>query len=364
MPDPAANDAVANDPVASNSLHSRVGGGGGRMLRLVLMGTGPFAVPTFNALVDTGHECVIVFTRPEKTGGGKKKPEKSPVRQWAESRDLDVVAPESVNNDEAKRIVEESRPDLLVVCDYGQILKNDVLRLARLGGINLHGSLLPAHRGAAPVQWAVLKGDTESGVSVIHMTPRLDAGPVIAIRKTVIEPTETAGQLEQRLALIGVQATIEAVELLTESANLGPDGELDLHGIPQDDTLASRAPRLSKADGRIDWSRTADQLDWHVRGMQPWPGAFCEVPVEGKSEPLRLAVQVVRVPAMVDFEDGEPLGNVLPQPGVARIFEQRLLVGCGDGWIELTAVKPAGKREMPASDWLRGRPIVDGVIFQ
>lgn len=332
---------------------------GDRMLRLVLMGTGPFAVPAFDALMDAGHQCLLVFTRPEKSGHKNKPPEKSPVRCWAEGRSLDVVAPESVNSDETIDILTRLSPDLLVVCDYGQILKRNVLALARLGGINLHGSLLPAHRGAAPVQWAVLNGDAESGVSVIHMTPKLDAGPIIAIRKTEIGPKETSGQLEERLALLGVEATLESVELLSGSANQGPDGELDLHGIPQDDSKASRAPRLSKADGRIDWSRTARQIDCHVRGMQPWPGAFTEAPSGGKGAPIRLAILDVQ---QLQEEDAEPIADA--PPGTTKLLDEKLLVACGDGWLEVRSLKPAGKREMTAAEWLRGRPIQDGVIMQ
>jgi methionyl-tRNA formyltransferase len=338
----------------------------GRPLKIVFMGTGPFAVPTFDALCDAGHECLKVFTRPEKPGPGKGKPgkerlEKSPVRQWAEGRAFEVVAPESVNSGEARRWLTELSPDLLVVCDYGQILKSDVLKLARLGGINLHGSLLPAHRGAAPVQWAVLRGDRETGVSVIHMTPKLDAGPVISLRRTEIGPKETAGELEQRLASIGVEASLEAVELLTESAKQNEAGEIDLHGMPQDNASASRAPRLSKADGRIDWSRSARDLDCHVRGMQPWPGAFSEIPSIGKGLPLR--VQIMDV----DFTHGDtPLPPELENglvSGTARIIGNQMWVACGDGWLRIHRVKPSGKREMLVDEWLRGRPFEDGATL-
>lgn len=331
-----------------------------RMMRLVLMGTGPFAVPSFDALIDAGHHCLKVFTRPEKGGNGKKTPEKSPVRKWAEGRCLEVVAPEFVNSQESLELLKSLSPDLLVVCDYGQILKRKTLSQARLGGINLHGSLLPAHRGAAPVQWSVLKGDEETGVSVIHMTPRLDAGPIIAIRKTPIGRKETAGELEQRLASLGVQATLEAVELLTTSANQNTAGELDLHGIVQDDSLASRAPRLSKADGRIDWHRKAKELDQHVRGMQPWPGAYTEVQVLGKQHHVRLAV------LDLDPWTPDPAMAFPParSPGLVHVVEQRLFVACGDGWVEIQSLKPAGKRQMSAAEWLRGRPLKDGVIMQ
>ena len=272
-----------------------------------------------------------------------------------------MVAPESVNSDEARQWLTELSPDLLVVCDYGQILKSDVLRLARLGGINLHGSLLPAHRGAAPVQWAVLRGDRETGVSVIHMTPKLDAGPVISLRRTEIGRKETAGELEQRLASIGVEASLEAVELLTESAKQNESGDIDLHGIPQDNALASSAPRLSKADGRIDWTRSARALDCHVRGMQPWPGAFSEIATGGKGGPLRIQIMDVDVP------DGQ-----MPSPpeletesvaGTARMVGSEMWVACGDGWLRINRVKPAGKREMLVDEWLRGRPFEDRAIL-
>ena len=361
-------------PTSNYSVSSDQGRDTENMLRLVLMGTGPFAVPSFDALLDAGHHCLIVVTRPEKSGNSKKPPEKSPVRQWAEGRGLEVVAPDSANSDETRQLLTSLSPDLLVVCDYGQILKREVLGLARLGGINLHGSLLPAHRGAAPVQWSVLKGDKETGVSVIHMTPRLDAGPLISIRKTNIGPKETAGELEQRLASLGVQATLESVELLMASANQGPSGELDLHGIEQDETLASRAPRLSKADGRIDWTRTSHELDCHVRGMQPWPGAYTEVGSLGKPGLIRLAILDIDPvdecsldeisQSGVGAEKVGLSGNDNPQPGTVRIVNQRLLVACGDGWVEVQSLKPAGKRDMAAAEWLRGRPIEDGAVMQ
>ena len=328
--------------------------------RLVLMGTGPFAVPSFAALQEAGMPISLVFTRPERQGPGKKTPSKSPVRQWAESRQLTVVAPESANSEEARQLLRDAQPDLLVVCDYGQILKGNVLRLAKWGGINLHGSLLPAFRGAAPVQWAVLTGQAKTGVSVIHMTPRLDAGPVITSRETEIGSQETAGDLEARLATLGVSATLEAVELLARelgSRDLSSE-ELPRLGQPQDPQATSQAPRLEKAEGRMPWRQSAAEIDWHVRGMQPWPGAFCEVPVPpgGKGQPLRLVILSV-----------EPHGPRGPQPapaGEVRIEGDQLLVACGDGWLEVKRLKPAGKREMTAAEWLRGRPLQDGVQLQ
>ncbi len=240
-----------------------------RPLRLVLMGTGPFAVPSFAALHAAGHTIAAVVCRPEISGTPGRKPPPSPVRVWAESVGLLVETPASINTEEAAARLQSLSPDLLVVCDYGQILKRFVLATARLGGINLHGSLLPAYRGAAPVQCAVWRGERETGVSVIHMTPKLDGGPLLSVRRTEIGPQETAGELEKRLSELGVAAVLEAAELLS-----GWDGQATI-GTPQDDRLASGAPRLSKADGKIDWSRSPQEIDWQVRAMQPWPGAFC-----------------------------------------------------------------------------------------
>lgn len=322
-------------------------------LRLVLMGTGPFAVPSFEALAAAGHRILQVVTRPERPGPGNRPPVKSPVRVWADVRGLPVIAPESINAAEAVEMLSASEPDLLVVCDYGQILRPETLATARLGGINLHGSLLPAYRGAAPVQWAVLCGDRETGVSVIHMTPKLDAGPILTSRRTAIEAKETAGQLESRLSKIGVEATLEAIERLRhgESAAERSPGE------PQDPERASRAPRLSKRDGRIVWTRPAEELEWHVRGMHPWPGAYTEIPASGgrKSQPVRLTI------TDVDSTDRPVLEGT--EAGTVQIDQSQLSVAAGDRWLRINRLKPAGRREMDAEEWLRGRPVTDGVVL-
>lgn len=332
-------------------------------LRIVMMGTGPFAVPAFDAIVRSGHHCLRVFTRPERPGPGNKPPPKSPVRQWAETLNLPVVAPESVNSAESQAILAADQPDLLVVCDYGQILKANVLELARWGGINLHGSLLPAFRGAAPVQWAVLSGQSEAGVSVIHMTPKLDAGPIITTRKTPVGRKETAGELEARLAQIGVPATLEAVEQLIAKLDSQSAADQQAVGMSQDPTIVSRAPRLSKADGRIDWRRPAVELDWHVRGMQPWPGAFSEIPagIGSKKQPQRL--MILDLDSADDQVGDDQVGDDQVVPGTVRLGDNQMWVACGDGWVRINRLKPAGKREMTAAEWLRGRPLAAGTVL-
>ena len=302
------------------------------------MGTGPFAVPSFEALRMAGYPIAMVVTRPARAVKSRKGPPPAPVRDWAETHGLDVFAPDSINDAEAVSIVEDQHAQLLVVCDYGQILKPAALQTASLGGINLHGSLLPKYRGAAPVQRALLSGDLMTGVSTILMTPRLDGGPVITRRETEINENETAGELEERLALLGVAATLEAVEMLSQW-----DGD-SLIGEMQDPDAMTKAPRRSKSDAEIDGNRSAKLVQCHVRGMQPWPIAYTHFqPVESKPA-IRLAIKGVRVL-------NEPVGKHVPGEIVQR---DEFVVATADSLIEIQTLQPAGKREMAGVDFLRG----------
>ncbi|MCA9268304.1 MAG: methionyl-tRNA formyltransferase, partial [Planctomycetales bacterium] len=237
-------------------------------MRIVMMGTGPFAVPTFRWLLESKHDVPALVTRPPRAARGKAAEAAGPMQEIAERHGLPVLMPESVNTPAAQDAIRALGADLFVVCDYGQILSPESLALAPLGGINLHGSLLPKYRGAAPVHWAVMHGDAETGVSVIHMTPRLDGGPLIAVRRTPIRADETTPELEARLAEIGVDAVAEAIELLA-AAPIGT-----AIGEPQDAALATKAPRLAKADGAVDWTHSAAQIRNQVRGLKPWLGTY------------------------------------------------------------------------------------------
>lgn len=264
------------------------------------------------------------------------------MRAAAEQLGLKVWAPESANPPESVEELKRLNADLLVVCDYGEVLKPAALGSTRLGGINLHGSLLPKYRGAAPVQWAVLNGDSETGVTAIQMTPGLDAGPILGVRTTQIGPEETAGGLEERLADIGSGLTVEVVQQLADGI---------AQGVPQEKSQATKAPRLQKADGLIDWSRQATRIKDHVRGMHPWPRAYTFLPQQGK-EPLRLVVERVAVT--------EGTGA----PGEVLQAEKRLIVATGEGAIEIMEVQPAGKRLMKAEEWLRGANVASGVVLR
>ena len=220
-------------------------------MQLVMMGTGPFAVPSLLALHRSHHEVVALFTRPTAAVRSRGKPPRNPMREAAAEYGIPTFDPPDINNSDAHETLRGLTPELFVVCDYGQILSAQTLTIARLGGINLHGSLLPKYRGAAPVQWAVLCGEKVTGTTVIHMTPKLDAGPTLVQRQTEIGPEETAAQLEQRLADDGVRGVLEAIEMLQNW-----DGESEL-GTVQDNQQATRAPRLNKRDGEVDWNKSA-----------------------------------------------------------------------------------------------------------
>ena len=325
-------------------------------MRLLVFGTGPFAVPTFRSLLGSPHEVAALVTRPTPPAKGREKAPPNPMRDEAEQRGLTVHAPASINSDEGRQIVRSLAPDLLVVCDYGQILSAEVLALAPLGGINLHASLLPKYRGAAPIQWALLNGETETGVSVIHMTPRMDGGPILAVRAMRVPSDETHPEVEQLLSQLGVEPVHEAIEKLAAWDRHSP------LGTPQDPSQATKAPRLKKDDGLIDWSRSAEQIRNQVRALKPWPGTFTFWPRPGR-EPLRVVIDSVSIlglgiraaaraadPAAKPFEPGE----------VVVADRQQAIIATGEGGLSLLTVQPAGKRVMPIADFLHGYPLREG----
>jgi methionyl-tRNA formyltransferase len=312
-------------------------------MRLIMLGTGPFAVPTLQKLAASAHEIALVITRPP--AGRNAQP--SPLQRAAESLNLEVWSPPTVNAPEAESKISSLAADLLVVCDYGEILRPETLATSRLGGINLHGSLLPQYRGAAPVQWAILNGDAETGNSVIQMTPGLDSGPLLAQQRTPIEPDEDSEQLETRLARIGADAVVRVVAELESGT---------AQSIAQDKSQASKAPRLTKEQGAIDWSRSASQIKDQIRALRPWPRAYTFWHRSG-SEAMRLNIdRVATRSATVPSEEALPAGTIVDASGT-------VLVTTGAGTIEVLELQPAGKRSMPAAEFIRGyRPMVGDVF--
>ena len=314
-------------------------------LRIVVMGTGPFAVPMFRAILASPHRVVALVTRPDKAAPGRRAPV-NPMRAAAEGAGVAVIAPLRINDPAAIAELLALAPDIFVVCDYGQILAPAVLEVAPLGGINLHGSLLPRHRGAAPVQWAILAGDEVTGACCIHMTPQLDGGSVINARSTPIGATETAAQLEARLAAFGPELVLDAIERV--AAPHRPAGAV---GTPQDPALVTKAPRLSKTDGIVDWNLAAARIARMPRGLDPWPRATTFLHAAGGESgagPTRLVLEEVAMgPAA-------PPGS---QPGsIVTLDDAGIVVACGDGGtVVIRRVVPEGRRSMAAGEFLRGR---------
>ncbi len=320
----------------------------GGPLRLVVMGTGPFAVPMFRGLVASTHAIAAVVTRPDHAPPGRRPPP-NPMREAAVAAGLPILAPEKVNDPDAVASIAALAADLLVVCDYGQILAPALLAVAPLGGVNLHGSLLPRHRGAAPVQWTILAGDPLAGVSVIHMTPALDAGNVILARATPVGPRETAAELEARLAELGAGAVIEAIERLQAAVSAGvPVAGV---GIPQEASAATRAPRLAKADGIVDWSWPAARIERLRRALEPWPRATTFFTrADGVRQRLVLADVAV-----------EPTATSATPGTVTATTNDHIVVACGDGTsLSILRLVPEGRREMSAAEFLRGSPLAAG----
>ena len=313
-------------------------------MRLVMMGTGTFAEPTFEAILASSHPVVGLVTQPDRYVGEKRGSTRQVgkgMKEIALERAIPVYQPESVNTPEGVQQLSVWQPDLLVVAAYGQILSRDVLATAKSGGINVHASLLPKYRGAAPIAWAIYHGEKETGVTIIRMSTALDAGDILAQDAVPIGAEETAGELEGRLGPLGARLAVETIRRLAA----GP-----VTGTPQDKSKATKAPKLTKENGLIDWSRPAADVVNQIRAMQPWPTAytFLHRPAQ---RPLRLIVHGATFAAA-----HQPSPTSTVKAGlVLAVGRERLFVFAGDGnpvWIH--ELQPAGKRRMPASEFLRG----------
>ena len=306
-------------------------------MNLVMMGTGDFAVPTFAALYRTPHRVAGLFTQPDRTGSGHHRTLQHPMKELALAHGTPVFQPQNVNSPEALADLRSLAPDLLVVAAYGQILSPALLQISRLGAINVHASLLPKYRGASPVAYAILNGDAETGVSIIQVLPQLDAGPILAVVRTPVAPQDTAGSLEERLARLAVDALPGVIDQFAAGA---------LHPLPQTEALVTRAPKLKKQMGAIDWSRSAFQVNCQIRAMQPWPNPYTYLHSPGKP-PQRLLILEVR-----EVDDAPPAAA----PGtLLNPDRERLLAQTGQGAVEIVRLQPEGKRPMAAADFLLGR---------
>jgi methionyl-tRNA formyltransferase len=312
-------------------------------MRLVMMGTGTFAEPTFRALLAGSHSVVGLVTQPDRPIGqerGSTRQTGRSLKAMAVERGIPVLQPESMNTPAAVAELRALQPDLLVVAAYGQILSKEVLAVPPLGGINVHASLLPKYRGAAPVAWAIYHGETRTAVSIIKMSIYLDAGEILAQEAIDIGPEETAGELEARLAVLGGRLASQVIDEIAAGT---------AHGIKQDKNQATKAPKLTKENGQIDWSRPARDVCNQIRAMQPWPTAYTYWHRQGK-QPQRLIIL-------------KAIGHENPATGARTPGEiitgpeqtSRLSVAAGSGsQVEILQLQPAGNRRMTAAEFLRG----------
>jgi methionyl-tRNA formyltransferase len=317
-------------------------------MRIVMMGTGLFAEPTFEALLAGPHPVVGLVTQPDRAAGeerGSTRQTGKGMKNIALSHNLPVFQPESVNTPEGVSGLKALAPDLLVVAAYGQILSNEVLGVPPLGGINVHASLLPKYRGAAPIAWAIYHGETETGVTIIRMTTGLDAGDILAQEKIALGAEETSGEAEARLAVLGAKLAMEVVRQIDAGT---------VQGRKQDASQVTKAPKLKKENGVIDWSRHAREVRNQIRAMQPWPTPYTFLHRSGQP-PLRLIIH--RATWYKNDLPNLPPGAVIIRPD----HEHEFHVAAGSendrigSELEIHELQPAGKRRMSAEDFLRGR---------
>lgn len=314
-----------------------------RRLRLAFCGTPQFAVPTLEALLAAGHEVALVVSQPDRPAGRGKQIAAPPVKQTALAAGLPVVQPEKIrNNLELRAQLEAIAPDAIVVVAYGRLVPSWMLALPRLGCINLHASLLPKYRGAAPIQWAVAMGDAVTGNTTMLLEEGLDTGPILMQRPHEITPDQTAAELFPLLAEAGAPLVLETLEGLAGGT---------LRPRPQLHTNATFAPMLNREDGRMDFDgRAAAELYNRWRGFQPWPGAFTAL--GGKKF-------IVHRMAVAHGSDLHEAGKTAP--GEMRVVGHRLFVACaGETWLELVEVQLEGKKRLAATEFLRGMPAVAG----
>jgi len=299
-------------------------------VRVIFMGTPEFAVPTLDALVAAGHEVVLVVAQPDKPSGRGQQLVSPPVAARAKALGLPLAQPTKIRSGAFPELVRSVNADVAVVLAYGRILTKELLEAPRLGCVNVHASLLPRWRGAAPIQASVLAGDAVTGVCTQQMEEGLDTGPVYLEHKTPLDPEETAGTLHDRLSAMSAVVAVDTLAVLGTAAP-----------APQDAALATWAPKIEKEDGRVDWSRPADELHRRVRAMTPWPGGF----VAWRDGALKL------VTVRVAEGEGEP-GTVLST--------DPLRVATGRGALELVQVQAPGKKPVAGADFARGARILVG----
>jgi methionyl-tRNA formyltransferase len=310
------------------------------MMRVVFMGTPEFAVESLRAILDAGHDVPLVVTTPDRQKGRGLRTIPSDVSRFSSERGLEIAKPETLKDPSLAELIRSKEPDVICVVAF-RILPESIYTIPSRGSFNLHASLLPKYRGAAPINWALINGETESGVTTFFLQRKVDTGSMILQRRVPIGPETTAGELHDALMRVGADAVVETLRLI-ETGEVQPQS--------QDDTQATPAPKIFRDDCRIDWSLPARRVHDFIRGLSPHPGAFTH-----RGDTM---VKVLR-----SRQAGEDVDGGMLAPGALASDGRRLHVRCSDGLLEIVELQPEGRRAMSAEEYLRGRPVGAGERF-
>ncbi len=315
-------------------------------MRIVFMGTPDFAVSILNALNESGHDVIAAVSQPDKPVGRHARLEPTAVKAKAGELGIEVLQPNKASDNEFIGKIKELNPDVIVVAAYGKILKPELLNIPKFGCINVHASLLPRWRGAAPIQWAVIAGDQEAGVTIMQMNEGLDTGDMLLKDSVKVDSNETGESLFKKLADLGSELIIKALKLIEEGK-----------AVPekQNEKEATYAPMLKKENGNIDWAKPAAEIERLIRGLYPWPGTY------SYSDGKMIKVISAKLPDETDEKNLTLEINKLAKvrPGSIILKNNSVYVVCGEGFLKLNEIKPEGKKQMPAADYMRGNKLIN-----
>ena len=312
-------------------------------MKIVYLGSGEFGIKCLNALRQSSHTLAFIITQPPQPAGRGRKERPTPVAEWAMKNSITFIETDNINTPEVIKEISSYEPDLLLVIAFGRKIGGDLIQLPAKGAINVHASLLPKYRGAAPINWAIINGEKQTGISIITLAEKMDAGLICAQAKTDIGADETAGELHDRLATM-------AAPLLMKTLDKIADGSIVY--TEQDDSEATPAPKLKKSDGFLDFNESAEFLARKIRGLWPWPGASAVYVSKKSGRSLRVAIAMAE-----QVETAHPAGSAV------GMLDENLNVICGDGALKITKIKPAGSALMAFEDFVNGRATQPGDLF-
>lgn len=314
-------------------------------MKIIFMGTPDFAVVPLEEIYKAGHEIVLIVTQPDKPRGRSGKLAPSPVKSWALEHDIEVFQPKKIRDEDAVEYLSKIECDIAVVAAFGQILPKSILDMPRFGCINVHASLLPKYRGAAPIQWAILNGEKKSGVTIMQMGEGLDDGDMLLTREVILDGTETGGSLFDDLAQLGGKAVVEALELI-EQGSINP--------VKQDESAATHVSMINKELGRINWSDAAERIERYVRGLNPWPSAYSSF----KGKNLKIWCSHVVPSEELDSKGVNPADYKEGQ--VCFVNKKCVFVATGEGVLSLDEIQLEGKKRMEIAPFLLGNDVLLG----